>query len=334
MATPEATARFDGDAYRDYGGARISSVGLGTYLGDADETTDEDYVDALTAAFENGCNVVDTAINYRHQRSERALGDALMEADVDREEVFVATKGGYIPFRFDVPDDPSGYIREEFVETGLVPPDETVQANCLDPGFLREQVETSLENLAVGSVDLYYVHNPETHLREVSGDGFDDRLRRAFEALEKEVDAGRIDSYGVATWNGFRVPRSRDEHLSMERVVEISERAADGDSALAAVQMPYNARMRGAAEDETQKVAGERLTPLEAADAFDLYVFTSASLMQGELADDRAGPEYGGTPAQNALEFARSTDGVGTALVGCSSREHAEENLEFLKEST
>ncbi len=327
MATPDATARFDGAAYRDFGGLRISSVGIGTYLGEADDATDEAYVDSLTYALENGCNVVDTAINYRHQRSERAVGDALMESDVTRDEVFVATKGGYIPFRFDVPDDPSGYMREEYVETGLVPPDETVQANCIAPDFLSEQVDTTLENLAVDSVDLYYVHNPETHLREASRDEFEDRLRRAFEALEDEVDAGRIGAYGVATWNGFRVPPSRDEHLSMERVVEVSERAADGKSALAAVQMPYNARMRGVAEDETQKVAGERLTPLEAADKLGLYVFTSAALMQGKLADERAGPEYGGTPAQDALEFVLSTDGVGTALVGCSSSEHVEENL-------
>lgn len=334
MATPEATAHLDGGAYRDFGGARISSVGIGTYLGDADDATDEAYVESLTRAFENGCNVVDTAINYRHQRSERSVGDALMEADVTRDEVFVATKGGYIPFRFDVPDDPSGYMREEYVETGLVPPEETVQANCIAGDFLSEQVDTSLENLAVDSVDLYYVHNPETHLRETSGDEFEDRLRRAFEALEEEVDAGRIGAYGVATWNGFRVPPSRDEHLSMERVVEVSERAADGESALAAVQMPYNARMRGAAEDETQKVAGERLTPLEAADELGLYVFTSASLMQGELAEERAGEGYGGTPAQDALEFVRSTEGVGTALVGCSSPEHAEENLALLEGST
>jgi aryl-alcohol dehydrogenase-like predicted oxidoreductase len=334
MATPEATARFDGNAYNDFRGSRLSSVGIGTYLGDADAETDAGYVDALVSAFGNGCNVVDTAINYRHQRSERAVGKALAETDVGRDEVFIATKGGYIPFDGGVPDDPSAYIREEYVETGIVPPDETVQANCLAPEFLREQVSASLDNLGVRSVDLYYVHNPEAHLREASRDEFEGRLRRAFEALEDEVDAGRVGAYGVATWNGFRVPASRDEHLSMERVAEVARGAAGAagkeESALAAVQMPYNARMRGAAEDETQRVYGAPCTPLEAARQLGLYTFTSASLMQGELANERAGPEYGGTPAQDALEFARTTDGVGTALVGCSSREHAEECVAVL----
>jgi len=335
MATPEATTRFDGSEYRDFEtdgcGLRLSSVGVGTYLGDADDETDTAYVDALTTAFEIGCNVVDTAINYRNQRSERAVGDALRKKDVTRDEIFLATKGGYIPFDGDVPENPSAYIRDEYVETGLVPPDETVQANCLAPDFLRSQVEKSLENLGVGTVDLYYVHNPETHLREASHDEVEDRLRRAFDALEKEVAAGRVGAYGVATWNGFRVPEARNDHLSMERVVEAARHAGGEENGLSAVQIPYNAKMTSAATVETQEVGGERMSALDAAHELDLYAFTSAALMQGELAEKRVEEtRYGGTPAQDAIEHARTTDGVGTALVGMSSVEHVEENLKFL----
>lgn len=336
MATPEATAKFDGPAYRDFetpdGEVRLSSVGIGTYLGEADDETDGAYVDALVKAFETGCNVVDTAINYRHQRSERAVGEALRSADVERDEIFVATKGGYIPFNGDVPEEPSAYIREEYVETGLVPPDETVQANCMAPDFLRSQVRRSLKNLGVESIDLYYVHNPEKHLREASSEQLEGRLRRAFEALEDEVEAGRIGAYGVATWNGFRVPSVRDDHLSMERVVETARHVAGGDSSLSAVQMPYNANMKSAVTVETQTVYGERMSALEAADELGLYAFTSASLMQGQLAeDDENDNDDEMTPAQNAIEHARTTDGVGTALVGTSGVKHVEENLAVLE---
>jgi len=341
MATPEATARFDGPAYRYFetpssseGDLRLSSVGIGTYLGDADDETDAAYVDALTTAFEMGCNVVDTAINYRNQRSERAVGEALEATDVPRDEVFVATKGGYIPFDGDAPENPSAYIREEYVETGLVPPEETVEANCLAPEFLRSQVQASLENLGVESVDLYYVHNPETHLREASHEELEGRLRRAFEALEGEVAAGRIGAYGVATWNGFRVPSVRNDHLLTESVVEAVREAGGEDNALAAVQMPYNANMKSAKTVGTQTVDGERMVALEAAEELGLYVFTSATLMQGTLAEKRIeGTSCDGTPAQDAIEFARTTEGVGTALVGASNAEHVKENLKSLRDA-
>src|SRR5882757_3609324 len=55
----------------------LSSIGLGSYLGNADEATDHRYTAAVTQAVELGANVIDTAANYRFQRSERSIGQAL-----------------------------------------------------------------------------------------------------------------------------------------------------------------------------------------------------------------------------------------------------------------
>ena len=66
--------------FRDANGLRLSSIGVGTYLGDADDSTDADYTAAIRRAIALGCNVVDTAINYRCQRSERAIGAAIRQA--------------------------------------------------------------------------------------------------------------------------------------------------------------------------------------------------------------------------------------------------------------
>src|ERR1700704_4838715 len=57
----------------------LSSIGIGTYLGDADERTDRAYTDAVVRAAELGANIIDTAANYRFQRSERAIGKALRD---------------------------------------------------------------------------------------------------------------------------------------------------------------------------------------------------------------------------------------------------------------
>src|SRR5262249_41064598 len=77
-ATPEGTRRYI-DRFREFFAAgfyrtifdlRVSTLGIGTYLGQPDEITDRKYTDAVLAAVEGGINFIDTAINYRHQRSE------------------------------------------------------------------------------------------------------------------------------------------------------------------------------------------------------------------------------------------------------------------------
>src|SRR5436190_9635418 len=88
-ATPEATQRyqkrFTGEIppehYRLAQGLTASSIGLGTYLGNHDAEADRLYREAVIRAVELGCNVIDTAINYRFQRSERSIGAALTGLD-------------------------------------------------------------------------------------------------------------------------------------------------------------------------------------------------------------------------------------------------------------
>src|ERR1700741_3064410 len=58
----------------------VSALGLGTYLGECDDSDDDRYVTTIGLALQKGVNIVDTAINYRCQRSERAIGRALRES--------------------------------------------------------------------------------------------------------------------------------------------------------------------------------------------------------------------------------------------------------------
>src|SRR5438067_12888707 len=83
-ATTEGTARYrdrlQGTAaenhFRFEQQLWLSSIGIGTYLGQPDEATDRHYTDAVVRAVELGANVIDTAANYRFQRSERSIGAA------------------------------------------------------------------------------------------------------------------------------------------------------------------------------------------------------------------------------------------------------------------
>src|SRR3990172_2895353 len=79
-------------------GLHLSSFGIGTYRGAADDIVDRMYNSAIQQALANGINVVDTARIYRGGRSERVVGEALASAIragiVKRDEVIVSTKGG------------------------------------------------------------------------------------------------------------------------------------------------------------------------------------------------------------------------------------------------
>src|SRR6202795_3054474 len=107
FATSEGTkkyaARFAARAaaghFREQQGLWLSSIGIGTYLGEPDAATDKAYTDAIIAAVESGANVLDSAINYRFQRSERSVGAALEELarrGFTREELLICTKGVFL----------------------------------------------------------------------------------------------------------------------------------------------------------------------------------------------------------------------------------------------
>ncbi len=345
-ATPDGTRRF-----RDRHAGRIpashfrralddltvASLGIGTYLGGPDDATDAAYDAALRSAFRLGTNVVDAAINYRAQRSERVVGRALAAAiaaaEVARDEIVVCTKGGYLPFDGAYPADPSRFFYETYVKPGLLAPaDIAGGGHSLAPAFLAQQIERSLANLGVETIDVYYLHNPESQLASVPRGDVMARIGRAFTALEEAVGAGRIASYGVATWNGFRVAPQAREFLALADLVALAERTIGRDHHFRVVQLPCNLGMTEAVTARHQPVGAERGSLVEAADHYGLTVVASASLLQGKLVGglpDLLTRVFTGcrTDPQRALQFVRSTPGVTTALAGMRTPAHVEENL-------
>ncbi len=345
-ANVEGTARyrerFQGRAaeghFRRRNGLWVSSLGVGTYLGEHDSATDGYYTQAISRCLETGVNVVDTAINYRFQRSERSVGAALgalvSAGKLAREEIVVASKAGFLPFDGDVPPDPNGYFRHEYLETGAVKPEEAVGGmHCIAPAFLANQLERSRRNLNLETIDIYLLHNPETQLQAVPRQEFLRRIRLAFEKLEEAVASGTIGCYGTATWDGFRRPVKALDYLSLEELVKLAEEVGGADHHFKVVQLPFNLAMPEAYAFFNQTVEGEQVSFLEAARVLGIMVLASASILQGQVAHDLPGELRaqldGGlkTDAQRALQFTRSAPGVDIALVGMKRLEHVEENL-------
>src|ERR1044072_1429491 len=286
----------------------LSSIGIGTYLGNADEATDLSYRRAIVRAVQLGVNVIDTAANYRFQRSARSIGEALKilanEHGVAREDLFICTKGGYLPFDGAPPRNVAQYVNEIFVKPGIASFEDFVGGgHCMTPAYLQNQLDQSLRNMVVESVDVYYIHNPESQLPHVSEQEFYARLKRAFERLEENRSHGKLVHYGVATWNGFRMPPNSGQHHSLVRMVELAREVGGDEHGFHFIQLPFNVAMPEATSvvDEAQQLG--------------VTVVTSASLLQGRI------------PPETAMEFVRSNPGITTALIGMSRVEHVEENL-------
>lgn len=348
-ATPEGTRRFrkrfaktqPDHFYRLLAdGAIVSSLGLGTYLGECEDAEDARYTATVIAALARGVNILDTAINYRCQRSERAIGEALrtmISSDaITREEVIVCTKGGYIPLERTPPATKEGYrgfLHSEYYGPGVMGPDDVVSGgHCLRPRYLDDQIERSRKNLGLAFIDLYYLHNPEQQLEVLTRPEFLDVMRAAFSALETQVRRGVIGSYGCATWNGFRVSPETRNHLSLQELVSVAREIAGAQHHFKVIQLPVNLAMTEAVRVPTQKVGSDQVPLLEAAHRLGISVVGSATLMQSQLTRSLPQQLHSTFPgfssdARRAIAFAQSLP-LTAALVGMKSVSHLEENLE------
>lgn len=337
QVAPEHFRAWKGAGQGSQEGLLLSSVGLGTYLGTDDEATDRLYLTAVERAFELGCNVIDSAINYRSQRSERAVGAALARAiaagTLGREEVLISTKGGYVPFDGSRPHNYRAYLEETYLGPGIIPRDELIEeCHCLAPRYLEDQIERSRRNLGLGTIDVYYLHNPETQLDAVTREEFRRRLRAAFTVLEAACADGRIGVYGAATWTGFRQRAGAREELDLEELLGLAAEVAGPDHHFRVVQLPINLSMLEAHELANQRSGGSLRPFLSVAAQHGVLVMASASVQQGRLTRNlptQLRQQLAGlkTDAQRALQVVRSLPGLGTALVGMKQKAHVEENL-------
>ncbi len=349
-ATREGTERYRGrhasrhaeDFYRPLADVlSVSSVGLGTYLGDCDDKTDAEYARAAELAVRSGINLLDSAINYRCQRSERALGKALRallsSGAESRDEIVVCSKAGYVPLDRAPPATRREYdahLRAQYFDPGIISPKEMVAGgHCIAPRYLADQVQRSRRNLGVSTIDIYYLHNPEQQLDALSRDAFADAIAAAFTQLEREVAAGHIGCYGCATWSGFRVAPGDKSHLSLAELLKVAVTVAGTDHHFRVIQLPISLAMPEAVRVPTQPVGNAVVPLLQAAGELGLTVIASAPLMQGQLTRGlpaklaEAFPDLA-TDAQRAVAFVRALPRVTAVLVGMKSPAHLREQLE------
>ncbi|MBI3306534.1 MAG: aldo/keto reductase, partial [Candidatus Omnitrophica bacterium] len=231
------------------------------------------------------------------------------------------------------PKNLSEYFKTTYVDTGLLKAGDVAQGcHVMSPSYLENQLERSLANFGVKTLDIYYLHNPETQLADFDRADFMERLGRAFEWLEEKVNEEKIRMYGTATWQGYRVPSGQTEYLGLEEICVLARQMGGPENHFKVVQLPFNLAMPEAWVLPNQSFGPNQVSFLAAAERLGITTIASASLLQARLAAKlpefftRHFPHFN-SASQCALQFVRSVPGIITALVGMKNKAHLKENL-------
>ncbi len=343
-ASSEGTKKFAQNSgvnpvnFNEFQNLTLSNVGVGTYLGEPDSITDEKVTNAVKQSIISGVNVIDSAINYRSQKAERSVGKAISELITDgkisRDQIFLSSKNGYVTNDADVQLGFWEYVKQEYAEKGIVGEgDITSGYHCMTTSYLSDQLDRSLKNLDVECIDLMYLHNAvEGQIKDVSREQFLENLKSVFELYEQKRDEGKIQFYGMATWECFRVASDNAQYLSLEETVKLAQKIGGDNHGFRFIQLPFNMYYDQALLAKNQTLSNQSTSILEAAVNLGIGVFTSVPFMQGRLLAPGAMPEFSDLkPSLRALQFIRSSPGVLAPLVGQKSIEHVSENLEIMK---
>jgi len=343
-ATPEGTVNFsnknqdvNSKNYVVFEGLTLSNVGIGTYLGNPDQQTDELVKNAVKKSIESGVNVIDTAINYRAQKAERSTGKAISElineGKISRNEIFICTKNGYVTNDGDMNSDFWNYVKNEYVQKGVIKDGDISSGyHCMTIPYLEDQLHRSLNNLELDCIDLMYLHNAvEGQLQDMSREQFVKNLKDVFDFYENKRKEGLIQFYGMATWECFRVPKDNPVYFSLTEIRKLAKQAGGENHGFRFIQLPYNMYLDQAVMVKNQPSNGSEVSILESAKNNNIGVFTSVPFMQGKLLSPGAMPEFSNLePSIRALQFIRSTPGVLAPLAGQKSEPHVEENLKIM----
>ena len=345
-ATPDGTRKYTDYAisqgkpkshFKSFDNLHLSSLGMGTYLGQLSEEDDQAVENAVYQSVRSGAvNVIDTAINYRAMKSEKSIGKGLLrlvnDGIISRDQVFVSTKNGYITNDGDYPNiDVMEYMHRMYIQAEVITADDISSGyNVIKPSYLARCIDKSLTNMHLSTIDLVYIHNAfESWYQDVSRERFMEMLAKAFEMYEKYRAEKKIRYYGMATWTCFRVPSESPEYLSLEQAVKCAESVGGKDHGFKFIQLPYNLAYSEALLLRNQSVRSEEnLTILQAAAKLNIGIFTSIPFFQGRLLSSQI-PNYGNTtdPVAKLLQIIRSSPSVIAPLIGQKRPEHVEENL-------
>lgn len=281
----------------------LGTSDLGTTIPEADAFT------LLDAFLDHGGNFLDTAAVYANwipgerNVSEKTLG-RWMKARGNRDKIVVATKGGH-------------------------PDLATMHISRMSPQEIVSDVDDSLRNLQVETIDLYYLHRDDP-TRPVS---------EIMETLNDQVRAGKLRYLGCSNWrwpliraaNAYAAEHGlagfvADQMLWNLAVVDMDAladktvvnmdaelRQFHADTGLAAV--PYSSQAGGVFQKMARGLQARR------------GMYRSPENIERFVRTQRLSDETGLSITQIVLGYLTSQPFVTVPIVGCKTLTHLEDSL-------
>ena len=322
---------------------QLSTLGIGTFPGTASDAVDANYAAVVDRALQSGINVIDTAAHYRYGRSMRAVGEGLRRAfaaGIARDQVYVVAKGGFLRFEDGPPPDLKAWFDAQIARKGLGTEDDLTGMHCLAPGYIAQQIDELREALGLATLDAFLIDQPEVHIPRIGKEQLNRRLQTAFAVCEQAARQDKICSYGISTFDGLRTDTDHTLFESLtsllalaENAAQIVNRGAHARHQFRVAQLPFNAMMNEGFTRFNQATGqGNVASTLQAAHQLRVFVMGSHGLAKGQLAVHgvdalRAAMPDMANDAQRALQFNRSTPGLGVSLAGISTPAHLDDLL-------
>ncbi len=226
-------------------GLFVSEAGFGCYRIDIRSQINRE---ALKRALLEGINLIDTSSTYTNGNSELLIGELISELvkskKICRKSFVLVTKGGYLQgFNYELSQSRKN---ENNPFPDLVEYQNRLE-HCIHPEFIKDQITRSLERLGVETIDVYLLHNPEYYLKWAKNNKVNItkarieyylRIKKAFEYLEKEVENGRINHYGISS-NTFPLDAKDYEFTCLHNIIEIAEEVSENNH-FSVIEFPMN----------------------------------------------------------------------------------------------
>jgi len=285
-------------------GWQVSEIGFGGWAigGEWGTVSDQDAEAALHGALDHGVSFLDTADVYGNGRSERLIARVLKARG--KGDVIVATKAG----RKIQPHVSAGYT----------------------PAVLERFIDDSLRNLELQALDVVQLHCPpfEVYYRP-----------EMFEALDKQVAAGKIRSYGVSVEKVEQAIKALEYpiasiqivfNLFRQRPAELLFDLARKRNVAVIARVPLaSGLLTGKLRTDSQFSADDHRAFNRHGEAFDLgETFAGVPFDVGLQAVEALRPlvPQGATLAQFALRWILMFDAVTTVIPGAKNRQQAGQN--------